>query len=141
MASFKNSPQDSGMHKGAPLSLFSKARILRQNMTPAETKLWECLKNKQLEGFKFRRQHPIHLFIVDFYCHELRLIIELDGEYHNEEEQILKDQERTELLQFQGISVLRFKNEEIENDIEKVLSRIKSFIINNHIYNVHNPRP
>ncbi len=128
MHSSKNNKQDTGMHKGAPSSIFVKARILRDNMTSAEMRLWEYLKNKQLEGFKFRRQHPIHLFIADFYCHELKLIIELDGGYHNEEDQILKDKERTELLKFQDVSIIRFKNEEIENDIEKVLSEIKSFI-------------
>ncbi len=128
MSSFKNNHQDTGMHKGAPPSIFAFAKILRNNMTSAETKLWEFLKNKQLGGFKFRRQHPIHLFIADFYCHELRLIIELDGEYHNDKAQKLKDKERTDLLKSQNVSIIRFKNEEIENDIQKVLAEIKSFI-------------
>ncbi|MDC8000256.1 endonuclease domain-containing protein [Aequorivita todarodis] len=137
MSSFKNNYKDIGMHKGAPPKIFAIARILRNKMTPAETKLWEHLKNNQMEGFKFRRQHPIHLFIADFYCHKLGLIIELDGEYHNEEEQMLKDKERTELLNFQNVSVIRFKNEEVENEIEKVLAEIKSFINNTQ----HQPRP
>ncbi len=137
MSSFKNNFKDIGMHKGAPPKISANARILRNKMTPAETKLWEHLKNNQMEGFKFRRQHPIHLFIAYFYCHKLGLIIELDGEYHNKEEQMLKDKERTELLNFQNVSVIRFKNEEVENEIEKVLAEIKSFINNTH----HQPRP
>src|SRR5690554_91348 len=111
MKASQNPYHDHGMHKGAPASSFIKARHLRQNMTSAEKRLWEFLKEKQL-GYKFRRQHPIHIYIVDFYCHELGLIIEVDGEYHNEAAQIKKDTERSELLKFQDLNIMRFSNDE-----------------------------
>jgi len=70
------------------------------------------LENSKL-GYKFRRQHPIHKFIVDFYCHKLKLIIEVDGKYHESEGQKNSDLERSELLTFQGIKIIRFTNEEV----------------------------
>ena len=128
MKSNQNLYQDQGMHKGAPQSSFIKAKYLRRNMTTAERRLWDFLKNKELLGYKFRRQHPIHIYIVDFYCHELRLIIEIDGEYHNEGAQIGKDLERSDLLKFQGLQLIRFTNEEVINSTEKVLEDLSSYI-------------
>nr|WP_284046806.1 endonuclease domain-containing protein [Gelidibacter japonicus] len=116
------------MFKGAPKSAFLKARLLRNKMTSAEKILWSYLENKKFEGYKFRRQHPLHLFIVDFYCHELGLIIEVDGAYHEIKEQEEKDEKRTELLEFQGLTVIRFTNEEVATDIEIVLTKIKKAI-------------
>ena len=116
------------MYKGAPASSFVKARILRQNMTIAEKALWECLKNKQFENLKFRRQHPLHIYIVDFYCHELGLIIEIDGEYHNEVSQIQKDLDRTELLKFQNLHLIRFTNDAVVNSLGKVLDELKQYV-------------
>ena len=124
----QNPYYDQGMYKGAPPSSFIKAKNLRRNMTTAEKRLWECLKNKQLENHKFRRQHPIHIYIVDFYCHELRLIIEIDGEYHNEPAQIIKDIERRDILKFQDLHIIRFSNEEVMNSIGKVLDDLKEYI-------------
>lgn len=89
------------------------------------------MKNKQLAGLKFRRQHPIDRFIADFYCHEKQLVIELDGSIHNKKEQEHFDKGRTETLNEFGIRVLRFKNEEIMNNVEEVVSRIISTAINN----------
>lgn len=80
------------MFKGAPRSAFIKARLLRNKMTVAESTLWTYLQNKRFEGYKFRRQHPLHLYIVDFYCHELGLVIEIDGEYHETTEQQEEDE-------------------------------------------------
>ncbi len=117
------------MYKGAPSSSFVKARSLRLNMTTAEKRLWEFLKDKKFEGLKFRRQHPLHIYIVDFYCHKLGLIIEIDGEYHNEALQINKDLERSELLKFQGLHIVRFTNDEVNNSIEKVLNDLKEYIL------------
>lgn len=117
-----------GMHKGAPPESFVKAKKLRESMTPSEIKLWDYLKNKNFQGLKFRRQHPIHIYIVDFYCHKLGLIIELDGEYHNEDLQIKKDWERTKILKFQNLRILRFTNEEVNNSIEEVLNKLSWFI-------------
>lgn len=115
---------DDGMWKGAPSSSFLKAQSLRNSETKAEKILWENLRRNQLKGHKFRRQHPISLFIADFYCHQLKLIIEVDGEYHNAPEQIKIDDERTQVLQDNGIKIIRFTNCEIENNIGKVITQI-----------------
>ena len=96
--------------------------------TKAEKLLWEKLRNNQLEGLKFRRQHPVNIYIADFYCHKFKLIIELDGDYHNQEEQKQKDEVRTEVLRLNGLKIIRFKNEEVEQDINQVLTTIKNKI-------------
>ena len=119
---------DDGMWKGAPSDSFSKAQFLRRNETIAEKLLWEKLRNNQLEGLKFRRQHPVNIYIADFYCHKFKLIIELDGKYHEEKEQKIKDQERDEVLKLNGLNILRFKNEEVEKNIDNVLIKIKNHI-------------
>ena len=118
---------DKGMWKGAPASSFGKAKDLRKTETEAEKLLWEKLKNNQLGGFKFRRQHPISLYIADFYCHRLKLIIEIDGGYHFTKEQIQKDEERTKILEFNGVNVIRFSNDEVLNSLEKVLNEIEKY--------------
>ncbi|WP_027124335.1 endonuclease domain-containing protein [Gelidibacter mesophilus] len=125
----KDNPyHDESLFKGAPKSAFLKARLLRNKMTPSEKILWGYLQNKKFEGFKFRRQHPIHLFIVDYYYHELGLIIEIDGAYHETKEQEDLDEKRTELLKFQGLTVIRCTNEEVLTDIDTVLTKIKETI-------------
>ena len=115
------------MHKGAPPENFARARILRENMTPAEKIIWERIKANQL-GVNFRRQHPIHIYIADFYCHEYNLIVELDGEYHSTVEQEKKDKERSEILEFQDREILRFNNREVVEEIESVLQKIREKI-------------
>lgn len=95
-------------------------------MTPAESRLWDFLKSKQLEGRKFRRQTSIDFFIVDFYCFSEKLAIELDGKHHEIEEIKKQDEERTKILNAYGIKVIRFKNEEVFEEIAKVLETIKS---------------
>ena len=122
------SNNDEGMWKGAPSSSFEKAKALRMRETKSEKILWDKLKNNQLDGLKFRRQHPISLYIADFYCHKFKLIIELDGKYHEEKEQKIKDQERDEVLKLNGLDILRFKNEEVEKNIDDVLIKIKNHI-------------
>jgi very-short-patch-repair endonuclease len=121
----ENLNHDESMWKGAPATNFLLAKRLRGRMTQAEILMWDMLKNKQVRGYKFRRQHPVHQFIVDFYCHELKLIIEIDGKYHESEEQIELDYSRTELLQFQGLREIRFTNEAIINDISSVIKMIE----------------
>jgi len=116
---------DYDMHYGASAKIFEQAKILRNNMTKAEKLLWDYLSRKQLMGFKFRRQHPIADFIVDFYCHIAKLVIELDGEIHNNKEQKDYDKARTEELEEFGIKIIRFDNEEILKDIDKVLGIIE----------------
>ena len=119
---------DDGMWKGAPSDSFTKAQFLRRNETIAEKLLWEKLRNNLLEGLKFRRQHPVNIYIADFYCHKFKLIIELDGDYHDQEEQKQKDEVRTEVLRLNDLKIIRFKNEEVEQDINQVLTTIKNKI-------------
>lgn len=130
---------DEGMWKGAPVSSFLKAKILRKEETASEKLLWEKLRGNQIKGYKFRRQHPVNLFIADFYCHQLKLIIEVDGEYHLSKDQILSDEDRTNILNANGLDVMRFKNEEVLNDIVSVMSKILIRI--GQIENSNSPQP
>ncbi|WP_417200719.1 endonuclease domain-containing protein [Bizionia sp.] len=102
--------------------------MLRKNMTEPEKMLWDRLSNNQLEGLKFRRQHPILFYIADFYCHALHLIIEIDGGYHESSEQKEKDVARTELLKSNGITLIRFTNDEVLNHVDDVITRLSSTI-------------
>ena len=99
----------------------------RKKSTRAESILWEALRNKKI-GFKFRRQHIIGTFIVDFVCLSEKVSIEVDGDYHNEPENIIKDQERTKCLISLGYSELRFTNDMVIDNLSKVLEDIKCFI-------------
>jgi very-short-patch-repair endonuclease len=108
--------------RGTTPDIVTAARQLRLNLTPAEEILWQALKNRQLNGLKFRHQHPIGLFIVDFYCPQCRLIIELDGEIHDR--QVDYDAVRTEQLNHFGYRVLRFRNQAVIKDLNDVLQKI-----------------
>ena len=94
----------------------SKSRNLRKNSTDAERKMWSLLRNRQLIGYKFRRQHPIKKFIVDFSCPEKLLAIEVDGGQHMERKK--EDDERTQFLEIQGYRVLRFWNDQVLKETE-----------------------
>ncbi|MDT0646848.1 endonuclease domain-containing protein [Zunongwangia sp. F260] len=98
---------------------------LRNNSTPAESFLWKQLQNRKLDGRKFRRQHSIQNFIVDFYCAEEKLIIELDGEIHNNAAAEEKDIKRTEVLESLGFIVIRFENKMVFDFLPSVLQEIK----------------
>ena len=113
----------SGMHDGATPKIFRNAARLRVDMTEPEKLLWESLKTKPLD-FKFRRQHPIKFFILDFYCHKKRLSIEIDGGYHNNAEQKEKDNEKTAYLNSVGITEIRFSNNEVLDNVDAVLAKI-----------------
>ncbi|WP_277881758.1 DUF559 domain-containing protein [Dolichospermum sp. FACHB-1091] len=102
------------------------ARQMRTEATLAEKQLWQRLKNKQLLGFKFRRQQVIDRFIVDFYCHEVKLVIEVDGEIHNYTQ--VEDAIREEFLESLGLRVVRFKNEDVLFRIEGVLEEIVQWL-------------
>ena len=117
---------ESKQNHGADLSIKHKARELRKDLTSSEKTLWNSLRNKQLNGLHFRRQHPYGIYILDFYCNKANLAIEIDGGVHLGKASY--DKERTEYLESTGLKVLRFKNEDVENRIEWVLSKIKSFI-------------
>lgn len=105
---------------------FGHAKKLRRNQTPEEEILWKELRNKKLLGYKFRRQHPVGVYIADFYCHELSLVIELDGNYHREEGQKIYDATRDFTMKLGDLKVLRFKNSEVRKDLEGVLGKIKN---------------
>jgi len=98
------------------------ARNLRHNQTDAETRLWWHLRNRNLAGFKFRRQHPVGPYITDFACLERMVIVELDGGQHAEQEE--EDLVRSSFLEGEGFKVLRFWNHEVLTSIEAVLERI-----------------
>ena len=116
------------MHSGATKLLYQMARELRNNSTYAETILWGYLKTKP-QGFKFRRQHPYAVYILDFYCHGLKLVIEVDGSIHDVNEVILNDKIRQDHLESDGLTVLRFENKKIETSLEEVIKEIEDFII------------
>lgn len=100
-----------------------RARQLRRRMTGLERKLWQRLRRKQLDGLRFRRQHPIDRFIVDFYCPEYRLVIEIDGAVHTTQAEY--DEVRTEWLEARGYRVLRFTNQEVRHRLDNVLEAIR----------------
>ena len=95
-------------------------------MTDAERVLWSCLRGKKLQGRKFRRQESIGAFIVDFYCYQEKLIIEVDGNSHNHAERKHYDAKRTTFLKTNGYKVIRFSNKEVFMDIKKVLKEISN---------------
>ena len=108
-----------------------RRKKLRNDSTPAEIFLWKHLKQKQLNGRKFRRQHSIGNYIVDFYCPEERLVVELDGEPHFDKETKKYDKARTLYLNGLNIKVIRFENLEILHALENVLNKISSEFYNN----------
>jgi very-short-patch-repair endonuclease len=107
---------------GADLNTKSKARMLRKSMTSAEKTLWNKLRRGQLNGMYFRRQHPYGIYILDFFCHEANLAIEVDGAVHLDSKEY--DGERTHYLESTGLRVIRFSNEEIEENVDKVIDAI-----------------
>jgi very-short-patch-repair endonuclease len=113
------------LHKGAAGKLYQYGRELRLSATKAEKILWEYLRGRKLNGLKFRRQHPLDKFIADFYCHEKKLAVELDGAVHNDKMTAQYDEARTYELAGSGIQVIRFRNYEVEKNIEFVLMKIK----------------
>lgn len=114
------------MFYSAPKETFLLAKRLRETMTEEEEKLWLKLKGNQIQGLKFRRQHPIGRFIVDFYCHKVKLVLEVDGKIHLSPSIHLNDKERQKEIESLGIKVIRFKNSDVCDNIEKVLLKIKS---------------
>ena len=108
-----------------------RCRELRQRQTKAESIFWDGVRNRRILGLKFYRQYPLFydllgketFYVADFYCHEKFLVVEIDGAIHKYKK--YKDKERTEILNLGGIDVIRFKNEEIENDVDRVLKLLK----------------
>jgi very-short-patch-repair endonuclease len=115
---------EKSIYYGAKPESFEAARILRENMSYYEKLLWEKLKLKQISGVRFRRQHPIDFFLADFYCHEARLVVEIDGEIHNYQGE--HDDGRSAEMERSHIKVIRFTNSEVENNLEDVVKRIEN---------------
>jgi very-short-patch-repair endonuclease len=108
--------------------LIRRARELRSNMTRAEIILWSRLRSKKVNGYKFRRQQPIFDYIVDFYCNELKLIIEVDGEIHSLNEKPKYDLKRDNILKINGYHIIRLSNFEIETELNSTINRIIIYI-------------
>ena len=100
------------------------ARELRQVETETEKILWNALRGKRLNGLKFRRQHPYEHYVLDFFCVEHQLIVELDGSVHDVLDQAAYDEERTSFLNEHGLRVIRFRNEEVKKSLPNVLQTI-----------------
>lgn len=115
------------MFYAASWIIHKQARDLRKRETKAEKILWNFLSNKKL-GVKFRCQHPINQFIADFYNHELKLVIEVDGEIHLQKQTIEYDEMRTAVFNYYGITVIRFTNEEIFIKVADVISKVEQKI-------------
>jgi very-short-patch-repair endonuclease len=114
------------MYFGAKPDVFKKAKELRKTETEAEKLLWTRLHKNQMLGLQFRRQHPINIFIADFYCPKIKLVIEVDGSIHELPENIDYDIYRTEILNDFGITVIRFSNDQIIEDIDNILNEIEN---------------
>jgi very-short-patch-repair endonuclease len=123
---------DKNMYFGAKPGVMDLAKSFRNSMTYYESLLWEKLNGKKICGVRFRRQHPINFFIADFYSHEVRLVVEVDGEIHTGK--IDYDDGRSAEMEKFGIKVIRFTNFEIENNIVEVIYRIET-IVNERLKN------
>ncbi len=110
---------------------YELARKLRKNQTPQERKMWNLLRNRQFHNLEFRRQFPMENYVADFLCKKEKIIIEIDGSQHNLEENILKDELRTKFFETKGYRIIRFWNNDIDNNIEGVFLELEKFIFNN----------
>ena len=105
------------------------AREMRKTQTVPEDVLWSYLRRKQVDGFRFKRQHPMGRFIFDFYCAEKKLVVEVDGRHHQSGDQLMIDGARTEFLAHGGYRVIRFTNDEVMKDIPDVIGRIHAALM------------
>ena len=117
------------MHLRASQTIFQNAYQLRSHLTEAEQILWEYLKDRKMEGIRFRRQHPLFKFVADFYAHQLKLVIELDGDHHAQGVQKFYDLDRTEILSEYRITVIRFSNYEVLYHLDLVLDCIRRKVV------------
>ena len=116
------------------ISIKEVCRTLRQNSTPAEKVFWQTVRNRQIKGYKFNRQYPIvfeidnnrRFFVADFYCHQLRLVIEIDGGIHETQKDY--DELRTTIINELGMQVFRFSNTEVLNEIDIVVEKLEKII-------------
>lgn len=108
--------------------LLTNAQNLRKNQTQAESLLWSKLRSRQISGYKFRRQHPVDRYILDFYCYEANLAVELDGGQHLDDEVLFYDRERTSFLEGKGIRVIRFWNNDVLEHPDAVVMEIDAVL-------------
>jgi very-short-patch-repair endonuclease len=113
---------------GAPAETIEFAKQLRKRVTPAEKIIWKRLKGKNIKGVKFRRQQPIGRYIADFYCHKIRLVIEIDGPIHFRKDRKEHDESRSTWMNRYDIKVIRFTNDEVTYHIGKVMKTIREEI-------------
>ena len=118
--------EDYPIYFGAGPEMLRIAGELRKSMTLAEKVLWERLRNRQVKGFRFRRQHPVKDFVVDFFCYEKMLVIEVDGTVHRDSKQAERDEQRTLILKQIGIREIRFTNNDVNYHIDQVIENIES---------------
>ncbi len=118
----------SHIHFDASKQIFTNAKALRNRETFAEKILWSRLRSNQL-GYHFRRQHPLSKYVVDFYCHTLKLVIEVDGSIHSDPIVVIEDKNKEESLASYGLDIIRFTNDAIIKDVDAVVQIIKNTII------------
>jgi very-short-patch-repair endonuclease len=118
---------EANQNHGTTRKTITRARKLRKKMTIQEQLLWTRIRRRQILGKHFRKQHPFGFYILDFYCNEAKLGIEVDGEIHQLRE--VYDKQRTEYLEACGINIIRFDNKEIESEIERVIKTIEDQIV------------
>jgi very-short-patch-repair endonuclease len=116
------------MYFGAKPSVFKLARELRKDETEAEKRLWIRLNRNQIQGLQFRRQHPINIFIADFYCPKLKLVIEVDGSIHEISEYEEHDIGRSDMLNDFGITVIRFTSDQVLDDLDGTINQIECIV-------------
>ena len=116
-------PKPTKLHHIAP-AILQRSRDFRHPLTPTEAKVWEAVRHRQL-GFKFRRQHPIGRFIADFYCAEVSLVVEIDGDSHTPPDQADYDAARGQWLEEHGYRVIRFTAEQVEENLAGVVEGIR----------------
>ncbi len=116
------------LHNHAGHSTYNIARLLRKQQTEAEEILWQLLRNRKVCNLKFRRQHAFENYVLDFYCHEMKLVIEADGSIHNQPDVKVYDNARTKRLNEVGITVLRFTNDEIEKNPTTIIKTIENWV-------------
>ncbi len=122
---------NNNLHGNSKASVYENARYLRKVHTVAEKILWEAIRNDQVCNLKFRRQHAFDNYILDFYCHKMKLAIEVDGGVHNDTEVAAYDEARTRNLNENNITALRFTNDEVEKNIKAVIKKIEDWFHEN----------
>jgi very-short-patch-repair endonuclease len=118
------------LHISYNKNLKEYSRSLRNNGTIGEALLWTKLRSRNMMGYQFNRQKPLGNYIVDFYCQVLKLVIEIDGQYHTREEMVIKDADRQNILEEMGLSCIRFSELQVRNDMTNVLRTIEHYILN-----------